>query len=318
MAVTQSTYPRILDNERELNIWLNLQKRINLVSEPNSINNRCGCCHQTSTAEDLDKADKHLIELPCPSACRFCRGCLVKSWISNFGPETSCPHCSYQFFQPFVEHWKALSNTISFEPVKAKGCCGICHEAYADGPGTGVEAISLDKAEKTARVVNSKPGHDAKHYAVQMQDCGHIFGRDCIESWLTPEPTGGNGNTCPTCRKQLFDPWQITLEDFFSIPKTPERHAAMFADATLQKRWRRERDFWILLEEPWEGQFNRSRRDRFIEGRVRELIYDHEKWEEMQERREILSLEEWNQEKMRHHTGGRWWQRFMHRQKGKK
>ena len=34
--------------------------------------------------------------------------------------------------------------------------------------------------------------------------CGHVFGRECLLIWLKPAPEGGNGNSCPTCRKKLF------------------------------------------------------------------------------------------------------------------
>ncbi|MCJ1469164.1 hypothetical protein MMC07_007797 [Pseudocyphellaria aurata] len=54
------------------------------------------------------------------------------------------------------------------------------------------------------------------HRAVKLP-CGHIFGKKCIEQWLTPFTTWHNlvpslgANTCPNCRWVLF-PQQSTLE----------------------------------------------------------------------------------------------------------
>ena len=36
--------------------------------------------------------------------------------------------------------------------------------------------------------------------------CGHRIGYDCLLLWLSPAPEGGNGNTCPICKYQLFAP----------------------------------------------------------------------------------------------------------------
>ena len=41
--------------------------------------------------------------------------------------------------------------------------------------------------------------------------CTHIVGRHCLTTWLKPTP-GGNANTCPLCRLELFDPWPATSE----------------------------------------------------------------------------------------------------------
>ena len=41
--------------------------------------------------------------------------------------------------------------------------------------------------------------------------CNHIIGRHCLTRWLKPTP-GGNANTCPLCRLELFDPWPAPSE----------------------------------------------------------------------------------------------------------
>ena len=44
-----------------------------------------------------------------------------------------------------------------------------------------------------------------------MLPCTHIIGRHCLTTWLKPTP-GGNANTCPLCRLELFDPWPAPSE----------------------------------------------------------------------------------------------------------
>lgn len=40
-----------------------------------------------------------------------------------------------------------------------------------------------------------------EHVIVQIKECGHHFGRNCLENWLKQKDTTG---TCPTCRSVLF------------------------------------------------------------------------------------------------------------------
>ena len=60
--------------------------------------------------------------------------------------------------------------------------CGICTEAYHDTPS--------QEQEK-----------EPQHTPVKLP-CGHVFGSECITSWLSPET--GKSNTCPMCRLELF------------------------------------------------------------------------------------------------------------------
>ncbi|KAL6722101.1 hypothetical protein ACLMJK_001207 [Lecanora helva] len=60
------------------------------------------------------------------------------------------------------------------------GVCPICCETYLDPSGHLNETI------------------------VVLPDCGHIFGKQCIEKWLDPT-TEPPRNTCPLCRMRLFN-----------------------------------------------------------------------------------------------------------------
>lgn len=48
-------------------------------------------------------------------------------------------------------------------------------------------------------------------------ECGHIFGINCILKWLSPVSRNGN-NSCPNCRKPVFDDWDKT--DFPALRRT--------------------------------------------------------------------------------------------------
>ncbi|CAD6563526.1 MAG: hypothetical protein ASARMPRED_000015 [Alectoria sarmentosa] len=37
-------------------------------------------------------------------------------------------------------------------------------------------------------------------------ECGHVFGMNCILKWLSPVSRSGN-NSCPNCRKAIFEDW---------------------------------------------------------------------------------------------------------------
>lgn len=65
--------------------------------------------------------------------------------------------------------------------------CGICTEAYNDAP---------EEQEK-----------ETQHTPVKLACC-HVFGSECITSWLSPET--GRSNTCPLCRHELFPARQPT------------------------------------------------------------------------------------------------------------
>jgi hypothetical protein len=54
-----------------------------------------------------------------------------------------------------------------------------------------------------------KDPFDSSHWPYQIRDCGHVFGRTCLEEWLQQSDTKG---TCPQCRSILFE--RETESDF--------------------------------------------------------------------------------------------------------
>lgn len=62
---------------------------------------------------------------------------------------------------------------VSSADLKYGKNCSICHEIY--GTITDKDAVRLP--------------------------CGHEFGYNCLETWLSPE---GGKNSCPLCRRPLF------------------------------------------------------------------------------------------------------------------
>ncbi|KAI4684548.1 uncharacterized protein J4E84_006538 [Alternaria hordeiaustralica] len=62
----------------------------------------------------------------------------------------------------------------------------------------------------------SKPAESKLHRAVRIAACGHIVGQQCLDAWLEV------GNTCPTCKRLLFEPTggPITQQDINNILRT--------------------------------------------------------------------------------------------------
>jgi hypothetical protein len=66
-------------------------------------------------------------------------------------------------------------------------------------------ALTVCKVSNTA----AAPSEDHKslvteinmnHAPLQIKICGHVFGEPCLREWLD------RANTCPICRKRLFEP----------------------------------------------------------------------------------------------------------------
>ena len=61
--------------------------------------------------------------------------------------------------------------------------CDICRREYTD------PSLSSSDDEHCA-------------HPTKLPICGHTYGRECLREWLSP--SGGAGNSCPTCRAELF------------------------------------------------------------------------------------------------------------------
>lgn len=84
------------------------------------------------------------------------------------------------------EGWfDALPSVVIENLDKDDKICGICRVEYSfSSPDSGDQGNPPEKPIRLA--------------------CGHVFGQVCLKQWLSPAPQGGNSNSCPTCRHQLF------------------------------------------------------------------------------------------------------------------
>ena len=98
---------------------------------------------------------------------------------------------------------KEMFNSLDLEQVQqshahASQDCTICRHPLALHP------------------TKSKPAESKLHRAVRIAACGHIIGQQCLDAWLEV------GNTCPTCKRLLFEPTgdPITQQDINNILRT--------------------------------------------------------------------------------------------------
>jgi hypothetical protein len=66
-------------------------------------------------------------------------------------------------------------------------------------PGS-LRAFLKDGVEAAECSICAQP-FDSMHIVIQIKQCGHHFGKDCLERWLKQKDSRG---TCPTCRGVLF------------------------------------------------------------------------------------------------------------------
>ena len=62
-------------------------------------------------------------------------------------------------------------------------------------------------------------------------DCGHIFGTSCILKWLSPASRDGK-NSCPVCRKPVFDDWD---KMDIPAPREPAQATRRVAPAAISQ-----------------------------------------------------------------------------------
>ena len=114
-----------------------------------------------------------------------------------------------------LENWMKGLESTSLKLLEEQGKetnCGICQQKYHD-------------PEAPPKETDHKPETPC------LLPCGHSFGFDCLQRWLSPFPHGGNGNTCPTCRGQLFSPWPFRY-DFIDADLTSISDSASNSDET--------------------------------------------------------------------------------------
>jgi hypothetical protein len=93
--------------------------------------------------------------------------------------------------QTFTSKADFLANGIEAVPAKeVEGAdCPICQEKLS----AATEPAS-DTAAATAAAIETLCRNPVK-----VKSCRHIFGKDCLETWLK-----GEKSTCPMCRTELF------------------------------------------------------------------------------------------------------------------
>ena len=161
-----------------------------------------------------DTADS-TITLPC--GCRWRLGCLEYILHPNEPGYNydDCPSCGFQLFQrthvpetePWsLDAWMSELETVDLNQQEGTDECGICRLEY-------VESSQPDVV----------PNDDDFNCAEPVKlHCGHVYGRACIALWLSPNPGGGNGHTCPMCRAVLFPPWPSPEDLEYDIESDPE------------------------------------------------------------------------------------------------
>lgn len=114
-----------------------------------------------------------------------------------------------------VKCWLDRLPTIDIQTLTDNDrCCNICQVDFEPLYYTSRLGAWLSKREK-----------EISEQAVKLP-CGHVFGSECIQIWLSPTPKGGNSSSCPCCRREFFDPWP----EVYNIPDFEARLRLAAAD----------------------------------------------------------------------------------------
>jgi hypothetical protein len=61
---------------------------------------------------------------------------------------------------------------------------------------------------------------EGTHYPVEIEGCRHVYGADCLETWVTTNCS--SHDTCPTCRAVLFgDPDEESSDEEYPYEEYP-------------------------------------------------------------------------------------------------
>jgi hypothetical protein len=109
--------------------------------------------------------------------------------------------------------------------------CPICHE-----PCDAQKAIEKAYMVKLSELDSESNLNPLKicyyqHHAVRIKHCGHIFGMQCLQTWLSDH------RTCPMCRQELFPALtdKVRWRDLFS--RSPVAFDTEDAFADLKRDW---------------------------------------------------------------------------------
>lgn len=212
MEVPLESYPIAIDKESMLHNWLDSLPKIR---SPKDV--KRGWVTYYSAASSMDLADTeeslivplHILQLPC--GCQIPKVQLQEYLQPKFEwqiAHNKCPDCFFQLFRPWnFGDWLGVLEPVDITTLKEEDhCCSMCREKYA-------EAIPLNDYNITAGI--EKPEHILE--SPTYLPCGHIFGNHCLEMWLSPASEGGgNGNSCPMCRRRLFAPWSSQRNELYN------------------------------------------------------------------------------------------------------
>lgn len=93
---------------------------------------------------------------------------------------------------------------------------------------------------------------DNNHVPIQIKECGHHFGKGCLEKWLKTEAS--RVGTCPTCRGVLFTAKakSATRNNQPTAPPTPDRFVQFYIESERARRSTRSgflAKLWIAVQQ---------------------------------------------------------------------
>ena len=167
----------------------------------------CECCgEQAQSSSDIWGPVNPMVLLPC--GCQCLEWCLERI----LGPESreeNCPGCGFHLLKwedrvQNLEMWLQGLEVVDVQTMDEEDrCCAICHEEFAGGDAADVKQGEDGEKGKEGRAAEMDEDAIPEH-PIRVKPCNHVFGSQCLKSWLSPAPEGADSNTCPACRQVLF------------------------------------------------------------------------------------------------------------------